>query len=153
MAKMNVPVDKVCSDRGELIFGGWTFAAYKLYLAGEEDEARRMLEELHFTTYYKDRRNITTDKIVAEIYKERGAVKPTSHLASDPDIVRDAVRRRVNGYLEQLCKFRDNGYIETDEVRMVRHGGNLYRMTSCGENKVAALAALGHAIIPNVAVS
>jgi hypothetical protein len=150
-SRIDVPLDKVLSARGTLIVGGDTYNAYCIFLQGRWQEARGLLIQEHFNTYFGDRLNITTDKIVAEIYVRAGLKKPENYKHSDEKIVKIAVTQRVDGYLVQLEKFRQNGYVETDIVRMSRKGDQ-YIMRSCGENKVAALAALGHQTIPGVMI-
>jgi len=149
---MNVPVDKVLNARGNLIVGGDTYNSYLLHLAGDNKSAWDSLIREHFEWYYGPVRNATSDKIVAEIYAERGLEKPADYKDSDPEIVMQAVIRRVDWYLEQLDRFRDNGFSTKETIRM-RRVGDKYQMTSCGENKVAAWAALGHKTVPDVKVS
>jgi hypothetical protein len=72
-------------------------------------------------------------------------------MKSDPVTVRQAVVRRVDVYLAQLEEIQRNGYKETDPIRMSRRGEH-YIMRSCGENKVAALAALGKTVMPGVVI-
>lgn len=149
---MNVPVDKVLNARGKLIVGGDTFNSYLLYLDGDKGAARDRLIREHYEWYFGPVLNSTSDKIVAEIYEERGLKKPADYMSSDPEIVMQAVVRRVLWYLEQLADFRDKGFSTKEKIRM-RRKGDLYQMISCGENKVAAWAALGNATVPDVEVS
>lgn len=149
---MNVPVDKVLNARGNLIVGGDTHQAYILYLAGKKTEARAMLIHEHFDWYYGPVRNVTSDKIVAEIYAERGWKKPADYRQSNPEVVMAAVGRRVTFYLEQLEAFRDHGFSTKEVIRMKRIHEH-FQMISCGENKVAAWAALGHDTVPDVKVT
>jgi hypothetical protein len=149
---MNVPVEKVLNARGKLIVGGDTFNSYLLYLAGNHKAARDRLIREHYEWYFGPVRNTTSDKIVAEIYAERGLEKPASYKESEPEIVMQAVVRRVTWYLEQLEDFRDHGFSTKEKIRM-RQVGDQFQMISCGENKVAAWAALGHKTVPDVKVS
>lgn len=149
---MNVPVDKVLNARGNLIVGGATYWAYQIFLSGNRGMAWEMLVREHMEWYFGPVRNATSDKIVAEIYGERGLEKPASYKDSDPEIVMRAVIRRVDWYLEQLEDFKANGFSTKETIRM-RRVGDKYQMTSCGENKVAAWAALGHSTVPDVQVS
>ena len=149
---MNVPVDKVLNARGNLIVGGDTYRAYLIFLSGNRGMAWEMLVREHMEWYFGPVRNATSDKIVAEIYAERGLEKPASYKDSDPEIVMQAVVRRVDWYLEQLEDFKKNGFSTKETIRM-RRVGDQFQMTSCGENKVAAWAALGHKTVPDVKVA
>jgi len=149
--RIDVPLDRVLSARETLIVGGKTHHAYCIFLQGRRKEARNMLIKEHFGTYYGEKRNITTDAIVKEMYSELGMNKPDNYKSTDAIIVFRAVMQRVDEYIKQLEDFEKNGYKETTVVKMSRKGDN-YIMRSCGENKVAALAALGHRSIPGVEV-
>ena len=150
--RMDVPLNKVLSARGTLIVGGETYRAYCIFLQGQWQEARDLLIREHFAIYFAARRNVTTDKIVTEIYAALGLEKPGDYMASHQGIVTQAVEQRVDVYLAQLERFRQGGYVETDVIRMSPRGTD-YIMQSCGENKVAALAALGHVVMPGVVVN
>lgn len=149
---MDILLEKVLSARGDLIMGGETYLCYLLFLGDRPGEARERLTQLHFNTYFGKTRNDTSDKIVKKIYESRKILKPVNYLNSDPEIVMEAVARRVDEYLIQLEDFRQRGYVETTTIKMSRRN-DLFIMRSCGENKVAALLALGHQHIPNVVVS
>jgi len=151
MNRMDVPLDQVLSARGTLIVGDKTHHVYKLFLRGRRQEARNMLISEHFDTYYGEKRNITTDAIVKDMYFELGVKKPDNYKSTDPVVVFRAVVQRVDEYIKQLEDFERDGYKETTVVKMSRKGDN-YIMRSCGENKVAALAALGYQSIPGVEV-
>jgi len=150
--RMDVPLDQVLSARGTLIVGGKTYHAYKLFLQGRRQEARNMLINEHFDAYYGEKRNITTDAIVKDMYLELGVKKPDNYKSADSVVVLRAVMQRVDEYIKQLGDFEKNGYKETTVVKMSRKEDN-YIMRSCGENKVAALAALGYRSIPGVVVN
>jgi len=149
--KMDIPLNQVLSARGTLIVGGKTHHAYELFLQGRRQEARNMLIKEHFDAYYGEKRNITTDAIVKDMYFELGVKKPDNYKSTDPVVVFRAVVQRVDEYIKQLEDFERDGYKETTVVKMSRKGDN-YIMRSCGENKVAALAALGYQSIPGVEV-
>ena len=149
--RMDVPLDQILSARGTLIVGDKTHHAYCIFLQGRRKEARNMLIKEHFDVYYGEKRNITTDAIVKDMYLELGVKKPDDYKSTDAIIVFRAVMQRVDEYIKQLEEFERNGYKETTVVKMSCKGSN-YIMRSCGENKVAALAALGHLSIPGVEV-
>lgn len=149
--RMDIPLNQVLSARGTLIVGGRTHHAYCLFLQGRRQEARNMLIREHFDTYYGETRNITSDKIVKEMYFELGVRKPDNYKQSDPIIVLRAVSKRVDAYIKQLEDFDQNGYKETDPIKMSQRNDK-YIMRSCGENKVAALAALKHKVVPGVII-
>jgi hypothetical protein len=150
--RVDIPLEQVLSARGDKIVGGKTYEAYRRYLIGFKDTARADLEQLHFETYYGPTRNITTDTIVKGIYDSRGIKKPTDYKDSKAEIVLEAVKKRVNDYLVQLENFRDNGYLETTVIKMAKQSDN-YIMRSCGENKIAALVALGYKYISGVVLT
>ena len=148
---MEIPLRNVLSARDDLIQGGITHQCYLWFLDGETDKARERLIKLHFDTYFGPTRNMTTDAIVKDLYESKGCLKPRDYMNSDRDIVLKAVTKRVDEYLAQLQNFQQNGYVETTKIRMSQKGPN-FIMRSCGENKIAALLALGYRSIQNVQV-
>lgn len=127
---MKVDVSKIVSAIGEPLAKTKTVQAYKYLAAGEELRAGRLLSKMHYEAYWTGIRNKTTDAIVARIYKERGLKKPFFHNDSAPDIVREAVARRVQNEMDTVKDMIANGMrvppkvIAYNDVYMLRDGYN-----------------------------
>ena len=122
---MDIPIDKIKTEAGDRIVDSIAFDVYRVFAEGHREEARKALIEAHYDFYFGPRLVITTDEIVAEVYRRRGIPKPTSYLDSDPEFVREAVKRHSASIGSQTLatevtltvkpddKFRE---VEIDEV-------------------------------------
>lgn len=149
---MNVPVDRFITGAGEKLNDNPAFHAYRACLEGRRDEARAALIRAHYDAYFGDRLVVTTDNMVADLYKRKGTEKPENYRDSDPGIVRLAVTARVDAYLKAFDALVRTGRITRDEPIRARISGDKFVLMSCGYNDVAAWAAAGHSIVPDVVI-
>jgi hypothetical protein len=151
---MDIPIDKILTDESERIVGSLTYEAYRLYLQGMQAAAAEMLVQAHVESFTDpERPNITTGKLVAEIYRELGQDAPEDRADCDPAIVREAARRRVDAYLDALERIAATGILTRDEPLRVSPGrGGSFTLRSCGYNDLAAWAAAGHETVPGCVI-
>ena len=140
---MKLNISQIVSNSGDPIIESETVKAYQALLNGNKKRAIKLLCKLHEEIYWSGIRNITTDIIVAQIYKERGILKPSRTADSDPDIVKEAVARRVRDHIETAKDIIENG------LRLKPRGqmeGGTFRLLD-GYNRAALLIAMGNSEI------
>ena len=140
---MQIDISKILNGVGEKISGTKIIAAYRHLIKGDEDKAAAALARLHYDAYWTGVRNATTDDIVAIIYQERGIEKPAQSTDSDPDIVREAISRRIERELRNAKDILANGMRKCPVV--ISDGENI-RLYD-GFNRVALLMARGDKMI------
>ncbi|MBN1613932.1 MAG: hypothetical protein JW950_05655 [Deltaproteobacteria bacterium] len=112
-----------------------------------------MLIRAHIDSFFDpDRPNITTGKIVSEIYGENELKEPSERSACDPEIVRTAATRRVSKYLFALESISATGRMTRDEPLRASIVEGRYVLKSCGYNDIAAWAAAGHETVQDVLI-
>ena len=140
---MQVEINKILNGVGEKIIGTKIIAAYRHLIKGDEEKAAAALSRLHYDAYWSGVRNATTDDIVSTIYRERGIEKPANSTDSDPDIVREAVSRRVEREIKIAKDILANGI---RKMPVVIPDGDDYRLYD-GFNRVALMIARGDKMI------
>ncbi len=137
---MKINISRIVSESGESIIDSDTVKAYRALIKGNIKNAARILYKLHYDIYWTGTRNATTDGIVAQIYKERGIPKPVRTSDSDPDIVKEAVLRRVQDHIKTAKDIIENGMKVKPKGRIE---GDKFRLLD-GYNRVALLIAMGN---------
>lgn len=137
---MKIDVSQIVSNAGESVIGSETVKAYHSLIEGDLIKAEDTLFDLHNKIYWSGVRNSTTDAIVAQIYKDRGLVKPANVKEIDPTIVKQAVWLRMARHIKMGCDIMVNGMKKKPYGIMV---DGKYKLID-GYNRVAMMIALGN---------
>jgi len=140
---VKVKVENIITHPGFRLLDTVEYEAYGALLQGDETQARGLLHGFHYKQYWTGIRNITTGEYVAKVYRERGTAKPSSYADSDPEIVAEAVNRRVDDHIANALDIIENG---CRELPLGVREGDRVRLWD-GHNRAALLAAMGHEAI------
>ena len=137
---MKVKIENIIHHRGDALLDTFEYKAYLALLKEKKvTKARKILTDNHYATYWTGERNITTGEYVRALYKEKGLQFPGSLTAASKEIVKEAIKRRVNDEINHAKDIAANG---CNILPRGRREGNIMRLFD-GHNRAAAMAALG----------
>lgn len=128
---------------------------YREHIAGRPGLCRAVVSSFLASVYARPSRcrEISTERYVREICRERGLAMPKEKSAADPAIVLEAAGRRYDElHLPVLKSILDRGYDPSlgPPITVIARAGRY--LVRDGKNRASILAALGRETIPNAEV-
>ncbi len=130
---------------------------FKMFIEGQKEKAISGMEQWYYTRLIKEKlyavpkaeggmQGGSLYRLIAKLHSAEGIELKKDLSNANEEIIRQAIRRRVQDRFALLDSVRVNGYRCRGDYVRVKKEGNFYTLTQ-GHHRVAGLVACGHSSV------